>query len=56
VCRTTQKIENILICSRVFNLPGKKELRQKETEKKVVVMDVTESPIAGATHLNLSWN
>lgn len=45
VCRTTQKIENILIRSRVFNLPGKKELRQKETEEKVVVMDVTESPI-----------
>jgi hypothetical protein len=45
VCRTTQKIENILIHSGVFSLPGKKELRQKETEEKVVAMDVTESPI-----------
>ena len=45
VCRITQKIENILIRSGVFSLPGKKELRQKETEEKVVVMDVTESPI-----------
>ncbi len=45
VCRITQKVENILIRSRVFSLPGKKELRQKGTEEKVVVMDVTESPI-----------
>jgi len=29
----------------VFSLPGKKELRQKEIEEKVVAMDVTESPI-----------
>lgn len=45
VCRTTQKIENILIRSGAFSLPGKKELRLKETEEKVVAMDVTESPI-----------
>jgi hypothetical protein len=45
VCRIIQKVENILIRSRVFSLPGKKELRQKETEERVVVMDVTESPI-----------
>jgi hypothetical protein len=45
VCRIIQKVENILIRSRVFSLPGKKELRQKGTEEKVVVMDVTESPI-----------
>jgi hypothetical protein len=45
VCRITQKIENILIRSGVFSLPGKKELRQKETEKRVVAMDVTESAI-----------
>ena len=45
VCRTTQKIENSLIRSGVFSLPGKKELRQKGTEEKVVAMDVTESPI-----------
>jgi hypothetical protein len=29
----------------VFSLPGKKELRQKETEERVVAMDVTESAI-----------
>jgi hypothetical protein len=40
VCRTTQKIENSLIRSGVFSLPGKKELRQKGTEEKVVAMDV----------------
>lgn len=45
VCRTTQKIENSLIRSGVFSLPGKKELRQKGTEEKVVAIDVTESPI-----------
>jgi hypothetical protein len=45
VCRTTQKIENILIRSGVFSLPGKKELHQKEAEEKVVVMDVTEIPM-----------
>ena len=45
VCRTIQKIENILIRSRVFSLPGKKELCKKEKEERVVVMDVTESPI-----------
>lgn len=45
VCRTIQKIENILIRSRVFSLPGKKELRKREKEERVVVMDVTESPI-----------
>ena len=45
VCRTIHKIENILVRSRVFSLPGKKELRQKEGEERVVVMDVTESPI-----------
>jgi hypothetical protein len=45
VCRIIQKIENILIRSRVFSLPGKKALRQKPSEEKVAVMDVTESPI-----------
>lgn len=44
VCRIIQKIENILIRSRVFSLPGKKELRQRE-EERVVVIDVTESGI-----------
>ena len=43
--RIIQKVDNILIRSRAFSFPGKKELLQKETEEKVVVMDVTEIPI-----------
>ena len=45
VCRIVQKIENLLIRSRKFSLPGKKELLKIPTEEKVVVMDVMESPI-----------
>jgi len=45
VCRIVHKIENVLIRSRKFSLPGKKELLKTPTEEKVVVMDVTESPI-----------
>ncbi len=45
VCRTVYKIENILIKSRKFSLPGKKELWKMSSEDDLVVMDVTESPI-----------
>jgi hypothetical protein len=45
VCRTIQKVENILIRSRAFSLPGKKELLKREKEERVMIMDVTESPI-----------
>jgi hypothetical protein len=43
--RIVHKIENILIRSRKFSLPGKKELLKTPDEQKVVVMDVMESPI-----------
>ena len=45
VCRTVYKIENILIKSRKFSLPGKKELWEMSSEEDLVVMDVMESPI-----------
>ena len=45
VCRAVFKIENILIGSRKFSLPGKKELLKMSRQSDLVVMDVTESPI-----------
>jgi hypothetical protein len=45
VCRIVQKLENILIKSRQFRLPGKKELWQTSPEEEIVVMDVMESQI-----------
>ena len=45
VCRTVYKIENILMSSRKFSLPGKKELWKMSFEEDLVVMDVMESPI-----------
>ena len=44
-CRTVLKIENILIRSRKFRLPGKKELLKMSSQSDLVVMDVMESPI-----------
>jgi len=45
VCRIVHKIENILIKSREFRLPGKKELWQSNSSEELVIMDVMESPI-----------
>ncbi len=45
VCRAVLKIENILISSRKFSLPGKKELLKMRPQEDLVVMDVMESPI-----------
>ena len=45
VCRRVYEIENILIRSRKFSLPGKKELWKMSSEEDLVVMDVMESPI-----------
>jgi hypothetical protein len=44
-CRTIRKVENILIQSRIFTLPGKKTLLSADFNIDVVVIDVTESPI-----------
>ena len=45
VCRIVRKIENILIKSRKFSLPGKKKLLDSALDEKLVLMDVMESPI-----------
>jgi hypothetical protein len=45
VCRTVQKIENLLIKSKAFHLPGKKKLRTGDTPFEVIVVDVAESPV-----------
>lgn len=43
--RIIRKIEDILINSREFSLPGKKKLSYSNYQIEVVVVDVTESPI-----------
>ncbi len=45
VCRLVKKVENILIKSRKFSLPGKKKLFDSSLEDNLIVMDVMESPI-----------
>ncbi len=45
VCRLIQKVETLLMHSGKFRLPGKKQLYQNLYNWKVVVVDVTESPI-----------
>jgi hypothetical protein len=45
VCRTIQKIENALIKSQQFHLPGKKALHSGETRLEIVVIDATEQPV-----------
>lgn len=45
VCRIVKKVENLLIRSQVFSLPGKRKLHQGAYEWKVLVVDVTETPI-----------
>ena len=45
VCRTVQKIEQVLIQSPQFHLPGKKAFRPSDTAIEVVLVDATEQPI-----------
>jgi hypothetical protein len=45
VCRIVHRVEDKLIKSRKFSLPGKKALSSSETEWSVVIIDVGESPI-----------
>ena len=45
VCRTIKKIENVLIQSQQFHLPGKKALQPSETVIEIVLVDATEQPI-----------
>ena len=45
VCRTIRKVENALVRSGKFRLPGKKALQSSETVFEVVLVDVSEQPI-----------
>jgi len=45
VCRTIKKVENILIQSKQFHLPGKKALQPSDTVIEIVLIDATEQPI-----------
>ena len=45
VCRTIRKIENVLMKSGEFRLPGKKALQPSDTLIEVVLIDATEQPI-----------
>jgi len=45
VCRTIQKVENALVRSGKFRLPGKKVLQSSDTVFEVVLVDVSEQPI-----------
>jgi len=45
VCRTIQKVENALVRSGKFRLPGRKALQASDTVFEVVLVDVSEQPI-----------
>jgi hypothetical protein len=45
VCRTIKKIENVLVKSGEFRLPGRKALQPSDTLIEVVLIDATEQPI-----------
>src|SRR5215210_1032682 len=45
VCRTIRKVENALVRSGKFRLPGKKALQPSDTLFEVVLVDVSEQPI-----------
>jgi hypothetical protein len=45
VCRTIKKIEDVLVKSGEFRLPGKKVLKESDTIIEVVLVDVSEQPI-----------
>ena len=45
VCRTMRKVEDALVCSKKFHLPGKKALQTSDTVFEVVLVDVSEQPV-----------
>jgi hypothetical protein len=45
VCRTIKKVEDVLIKSKQFHLPGKKALQASDTLIEIVLVDATEQPI-----------
>ena len=45
VCRTIRKVEDALVRSKQFRLPGKKALQASDTVFEVVLVDVSEQPV-----------
>ena len=54
VCRTIPKVEEALLKSEQFHLPGKKKLRSSDTPIEIVLVDVTEQPIERPQKNNVS--
>jgi len=45
VCRTIRKVEDALVRSKEFRLPGKKALQNSDTVFEVILVDVSEQPV-----------
>jgi hypothetical protein len=45
VCRTIRKVEDALVRSKKFRLPGRKVLQSSDTVFEVVLVDVSEQPV-----------
>ena len=45
VCRTIRKVEDVLVRSKKFRLPGKKALQASDTVFEVVLVDVSEQAV-----------
>lgn len=45
VCRTIHKVEDVLVRSKKFRLPGKKTLQASDTLFEVVLVDASEQPV-----------
>ena len=45
VCRTIRKVEDVLVRSKKFRLPGKKVLQPNNTVFEVILVDASEQPI-----------
>jgi len=45
VCRTIHKVEDALVRSKKFRLPGRKALQTSDTVFEVVLVDVSEQPV-----------
>ncbi len=54
VCRTIQKVEDVLMKSGEFRLPGRKALQSSDTLIEVVLVDATEQPIERPQKSNVS--
>jgi len=44
VCRTIHKVEDVLVSSKKFRLPGKKALQPSDTVFEVILVDASEQP------------